>query len=207
MNLRQQIGSSETKELLETTITVIKDSVAVAATSSLVMSFFLSGVLQFLWSLINGLQVIVLSILFSVMFPANAEAVFITIMSLVNMDMFGSEVILQSWFSFKSNESFNPIFEKAGYETTTYILNLGPIFFFVPGFLAFVILRELIKYYLQKKNSNLTLAKYMKQKIQSFSYKVFIVRFLLEGCIELGLSAMICVLSLGGVNSEKNERR
>ena len=75
-------------------IAFIEDAVIVIAASSFVISFFLAGVLQFLWGMINGLQMIVLSILFSVLFPANAETVFITIMSLVNMDMFHSEDIL-----------------------------------------------------------------------------------------------------------------
>ena len=58
---------------------------------------------------------IVLTVLFSVMRPSNAESILIAIMAYVNLDIFTTEDYINFVFEFPPTDSFNPIFEKAGY--------------------------------------------------------------------------------------------
>ena len=58
---------------------------------------------------------IVLTVLFSVMRPPHAESILIAMMEYVNLDIFTTEDFINSVFMFPPTDSFNPIFEKAGY--------------------------------------------------------------------------------------------
>ena len=58
---------------------------------------------------------IVLTVLFSVMRPPNAESVLIAMMAYVNLDIFATQDYINFVFEFPPTDSFNPIFENAGY--------------------------------------------------------------------------------------------
>ena len=68
--------------------------------SNLAVSFLLSGVLQYLWGMVNALQMIVMTVLFSVIRPINAEVVLTTIMSYVNLDLIETYPMLNKLFTF-----------------------------------------------------------------------------------------------------------
>ena len=70
------------------------------------------------------------------------------------------------------------------------------IFFVVIGFAFFVPARELLNIWLQKTSVNNRLVQFLRKKSDEIVYKVIILRFLCEGCIELGATAMITVIIL-----------
>ena len=147
--------------------------------SNLLASTMMSGALQFLWGTVNALQMIVLTCLFSVMRPKNAEVTLIAIMAYVNLDIFPVEKFINFFFDFPETEPFNPIFELAGYESTTYILELGVIFFIIMGFaIVLVPARSIFKLLVQKFGANNRVTEYLKGKSDKMNYKVMIVRFL-----------------------------
>ena len=118
------------------------------------------------------------------------------IMRLINLDLI-DESDMQDWFGFTPTAPFNAIFWEAGFDTTTFWIEIGLILFIVISFGIFVVLRELLRHIFKKYPMSNRVVDFMKKKIKKIKYKVIIVRFLLEGCIELGLSALICVLSIG----------
>ena len=96
------------------------------------LSFFMIGVLQFLWGLINTLQMIMFTVLFSCNFPLNASKIMIAIMKLTNLDIIDTESILTAMWNFKvETDSISPIFEEAGYESSNFIIELGPLFLII----------------------------------------------------------------------------
>ena len=99
-------------------------------------------------------------------------------------------------FDFPETAPFNQIFNRAGYNTTTYIIELGTIFHITVGFAILVPIREIFKRVMKKRETSNRFLQYLKGKSDKMIYKVIIIRFLLEGCIELGLSAMITVIIL-----------
>ena len=130
------------------------------------------------------------------------------IMQFVNLDFIDTEMI-QSALNLSTSLPFNSIFEEAGFDSTTFLIEIGPILFIVVGFVIFYLSRELIRYVFRKFDLSGRVVDFIKRKLSKIRYKVIIVRFLLESCLELGLSAMICVLTLDRdkVDESKDERR
>ena len=66
-------------------------------------------------ALINGLQVQALSALFAIRMPTNALEIMIMIMNLASFDVFNTEKIYMKIFRFKETDSYNSIFDDAGF--------------------------------------------------------------------------------------------
>lgn len=83
-------------------------------------------------------------------------------------------------------------FADAGYDSSTFILLIGPIFFLILFYVIFVVLKKLLQLLTCKCGENCATRVLRKQSLQM----VIIMRFLLESCLEIGLSAMITVLMM-----------
>ena len=93
-------------------------------------------------------------------------------------------------FNFRESGPFNAIFEQAGYETTTFIIELGLIFFLVLAFILYQILKAGLRSLTRNYGENM----FTKHLRRETKYREIIVRFLLEGCMELGLVASISLM-------------
>ena len=81
-------------------------------------------------------------------------------------------------------------FAEAGYESSNFFELLGPICFIVVGFVALVILRPIVLRLTQSVKDKNCLCRLVHQRV---NYRIIILIFILEGCIEIGLSAAIAV--------------
>jgi len=119
------------------------------------MSLFTAGMLQYLWSMINTLQIVVLTVLFKLDIPVNAEMIMIMILQMCSLEFVPTETALSFMFTFRetnafateinsNDESFSK-FEEAGYETANFWQLLGAIFFIAIGFGVLVLLKMLCK--------------------------------------------------------------
>ena len=81
-------------------------------------------------------------------------------------------------------------FEDAGYEQSNFIQLIGSIFFIIALFFTWNLLLLSCRLCARKYSDN-RLKRWLHRPTQN---KIIIIRFLLEGCIELGLSAMIQVI-------------
>ena len=105
-------------------------------------------------------------------------------------------------FNFRETKSFNTKinaegeevskYEQAGIESSNFFLMMGPVLLMIPAFVIFYILKALCTRILAKCGDNFITRRVRGELI----VMVIILRFLLEGCTEIGLSAMICVLSV-----------
>ena len=88
-----------------------------------------------------------LTVLLSVTMPVNCYRIMIAIMKLTNLDVLDSGPLLESIFTFKSETPpLNAIFEEAGYETSNFILELGPLFvIIVVSTILYLVRRCLVK--------------------------------------------------------------
>lgn len=158
--------------------------------------------LQYLWGLINTLQIIVLTDLFNLDVPPNADNFMMMILGLCSLEFIDTSVYLNEMFSFRETEAFQTEhlsdgtkiakYEEAGYETAIFLELLGPLFFIVIAMAIFMIVRKALQKCAMRCNDNF-LTKRLKRETDNL---VFIVRFLLEGCIDIGLSALIAVVSM-----------
>ena len=95
-----------------------------------------------------------LSALFGVDLPRNAEIIMIMILRLVAFDFIHTEEIFEGmfhfretrWFMTKTFESGEQVskFAEAGYDSTNYWLMLGPLFFIILFFAIFLSAKKLV---------------------------------------------------------------
>jgi len=131
---------------------------------------------------------IVLTVLFSVHMPSNCYRAMIAIMKLTNLDIIDIEAFLNSIFTFSAESGpLNPVFEEAGYDSSNFIIELGPLFLIICGSVAFYITRYFLVRSLRNCGDNF-ITRRLRKRLMLIA---IIVRFLIEGCIELGLVAMI----------------
>ena len=92
--------STHEAEVVEKTRKAVDIVLKTALSGNLILTIFTSLVLIYLWSMINGLQVIALTCLFKVQLPANVEVVNTEILRFAAFDLFQTEWIFRQIFSF-----------------------------------------------------------------------------------------------------------
>ena len=116
------------------------------------------------------------------------------------MDLVDAASLLKKVIDLEDLPSFNLKFEQAGYDTTIFLRELGPLVLIIVGGLLFIILRaitKLIVLMICGRHPADGHGNCLSRRLRSDSEaRVAILRFLLEGCLEIGISAMICVLSI-----------
>ena len=61
--------------------------------ANLIVALFMSGAIQTMWGMVNSLQMIVLTVLFSTYAPKNLKIIQISILQLCAFDLFKTEEI------------------------------------------------------------------------------------------------------------------
>ena len=171
-------------------------------TANIFVSIFSAGMLQYLWSLINTLQIVVLTVLFALDIPVNAELVMIMILQMCSLEFISTETAFEMIHSFRETRPFSSKidetgeevskFAQAGYETSNFWQLLGPLFFIIVAFALAVVIKLICRRAVRSYGINCFTRRLRSQN----KYALVILRFLLEGCLELGLSAMISILMI-----------
>lgn len=201
MKMQQFVDLGELK-LIEQAKKASKTSLMTFFGANVVLGIFSAGLIQYLWGMINTLQIIMLTSLFDLNFPLNANEVMTIIMQLCAMDVFDTDSIFIQIFGFRETKVFKSklnsegeeesAYANAGYDSSIYFMLLGPIFFIVLLYLFAVVIKTLMR--LATKNCS---ENFLTKRLRSKSdYSVIIVRFILESCLEVGLSSIICVLMI-----------
>ena len=121
-------------------------SIATMVTANLTTSILSSQVIQFLWGVINSLQIIVLPVLYSLSFPTVCFDVLISIMKMTNLDLINVEPVLYQMFKFRETEPVNVTFELAGYDSSNFFIEMGPLFFITTFFIFWMPVRKAISW-------------------------------------------------------------
>ena len=87
-------------------------------------------------------------------------------------------------------------FADAGYDSSNFFLLLGPLLIGILLYIVFIILKSLARLLTMPCKENF-LTKRLRKPVP---YLLIVVRFLLEGCVEIGMSAMICIVMINGDN-------
>ena len=90
---------------------------------------------------------IMFTVLFSVVMPVNVSSIMITIMHITNLDVVNEYVgeDLFELMNFSETDPFNENFDAAGYQSSNFIIELGPLFFIVVFYVFAVICKYLLK--------------------------------------------------------------
>ena len=101
--------------------------------------------MQYLWGMINALQLIVHLPLMSFNFPANAKFIFTLFIELTQFDIIPNDFLGTSIFSFDEPEPYSPRFESMGYESKNVIENLGSLFVYIVVFSSLIFIVVFMK--------------------------------------------------------------
>jgi hypothetical protein len=93
----------------------LKNSANTILFGNLVLNIFMSSSIQMLWGTINTLQLIVLSTLFSLNFPANCIVLFNIVADISQFSIIPTATIVNRLFTFDSSEPVNENFSAMGY--------------------------------------------------------------------------------------------
>ena len=173
--------------------------------ANMFVSIFSAGALQYLWGLINALQVLVLTALFQLDLAPNADMVMVAVLKMAALEFVSGEQYIDMIFGMRETHSFDyrgevdesvlqsTKFADAGYESSNYIELLGPLFFIVCGYAVWRVLMIFLTL-IFKPCPDCCCSKrlHSMQKNQPET----VMRFFLEGCVEIGLSAIISIMMM-----------
>lgn len=144
LNLQMPKQVSETQTAAVESIELVSGSAQVVMGANLLTSILLARVIQFLWGIINSLQLIVLTVLYNLNMPDLCFKMLVEIMKLTNLDLIDVEPVLVMIFGeFHETDPFNEKFGNAGYDSTNFILECGPLFLLILIFLVWAPIRKL----------------------------------------------------------------
>lgn len=128
----------------------LSDGFARAVTAIMAGNFFVSlifaSALQYLWGMVNALQIMVLAVLFDILLPSNVMVILREITKACNFDFFYTADFYTVWFGFKETASYSEHFELAGFGGSNFIIGLGTMFIFIVIFPLSVLLKIAMRY-------------------------------------------------------------
>ena len=174
--------------------------------SSFSFSVIHAQALQYLWGTINAIKIIIFTYLYKLQSPENVRMVMIKIWEILTFDILDSEYLVDYLFSFRETRVFikkydadgmsESVFEDAGFDSSNFIMLTGPVIILLLSFLLLVALKSLLKLVTKKCNEN-CLTKRLRRNV---SFKAISLRFMMEACLDIGLSTVISILMVS--NSE-----
>lgn len=159
--------------------------------ASVGMGIFMAASMQFLWGMVNTIQMMTHLSLLSLTFPSNCLSLYKIIINIANFEFLDSEGILNKMFFNQfdeEEESFNTKFDLLGYGALNMIMNLGTgfIIFLLTMMLIFV----LIVFYRFLTALPWIFGKFFKKLYKSMVYNAAI-RYMTEAYLELTLTAFV----------------
>ena len=164
---------------------------AVAVGLNAVTNIFLGVTLSQVWSLINGLQVIVHLPLFGSKFPVNAQVFMSKVVWIAAFELAPEEYV-EYFIDYPETEPFSERFDETGYGSTLPLLNMPTDFLFFQIFLCL-----LGTYFLALMTKNrLYLMTKVKPWLSSRLFWTIPLRYLYEGYLEFVIVSLIGVYTL-----------
>ena len=112
------------------------------------------------------------------------------------------------WFEFRETRIFRSQIEygvefskysEAGYDSSNFFLLLGPLLIGVVLYIGFIILKKILSALVFCCKDNF-ITKIIHKKVP---YLLITVRFFLEGCVDIGMSALICIIMMTSENFDQ----
>ena len=136
-------------------------------------------------ALLVGLQLCTLTVLFNLKTPPNTRSILVKMLKLSNFDLYQTEKIYTQMFGFNETEPFNQLFNSSGFDTSNFIIGIGPIF---ASFFVFPVWRMVLLLMRRICRCSFIPSRIKKQP------KPWVVTanvFIRVACLELALTALI----------------
>ncbi|TNV86841.1 hypothetical protein FGO68_gene12393 [Halteria grandinella] len=159
--------------------------------SNLLLNIFLSGILSYLFGLLNDISQLTMLQLININIPGKSQLIMNMLMNLIYMDLLQTNLWLEKIIEIEDDEdSLCPSFYQAGYSTSNTVSNMGStfvfIFFLVALFIIFAFLRLMIKH----------LPAWLLSILEKWSKLAFWnlpVRFFIQQYQAILISSLLCI--------------
>jgi len=102
--------------------------------SNVALTLIFASALQYLWGLVNALQIIVIAIFFDLLLPPNLQVIIDELKKACNFEFFETDDFYNEIFDFKETPNFSEKFEAVGIEGSNFIISMGTSFIFIVYF-------------------------------------------------------------------------
>ena len=109
---------------------------------NLVISIVMATALQYLWGMVNALQIMVLGIFFNLLNPPNQRIIMIEILKSTAFDFYQTEIYYTEFFGFLESESLSDTFDEADVQGSVFITGIGPVFLCIALFPIYVLVHR-----------------------------------------------------------------
>ena len=135
-----------------------------------------------------------ITVLFNIDIPMNCSKILSEILSLANLDLIEVDDYISAIFDFQlESKPFNENFEDAGIQSTTFLVELGMLFFVIMISLFTALCKLICRKCTEGCEVN-CLTKVLRKKVNSL---VVLVRFFMEYCYEMGLASLMALKMSG----------
>lgn len=112
--------------------------------SNYLIGLIFAGILQYLWNMVNTLQLVNLVIIYDLLLPENMLIIQSLVNKACNFDFYNTDYLYKRMFGFQETESFSDQFEIAGFEGSNFVMFIGPIFGFIVFGFAWTIFKAIV---------------------------------------------------------------
>ena len=187
-----QLAQSRANDLLINSVGSLKTVANTALVGNFIVNIVISGALNFLWGMINCLQIIAYFPLINVTTPANAQIMFVIIVKIATFDLISVDGIID-WMSkyVDSTPDRKPIgaqFKEFGYEQSNPVRNLDIVFLGMVAIILLIIVLKLVELICSScRRASQAIRTFKETKL----YWNLIIRYTIEMYMELSLCCMI----------------
>ncbi|TNV87100.1 hypothetical protein FGO68_gene11553 [Halteria grandinella] len=161
--------------------------------SNLLLNIFLSGILAYLFGLLNDISQLTMLSLININIPGQVSLITTIIMNLIYMDLLQTDLWINNIIDLDSedDDAICPSFKLAGYSSKLTIKNLGSTFVFIFILAAYQMGLLLTKIF----TIFFTIEKVMNvfQKAKASLYWNMLIRFIIQQYQAIMISSLVCV--------------
>ena len=143
-----QLPETAATRVLQTASNVVAFGIGTAVITNFLSNVFISGTLNYLWGMINCLQIIAHFPLINILMPANCQVLFLVVVKIATFDLIPVDGFMESVeqiFDGKYDLNLSDNFAEFGYETTDPVQNLQINFVFLLSLIVVPILLKLVE--------------------------------------------------------------
>ena len=118
-------------------------SVKAAMAGNLGVTIAMATSLQYLWGMVNGLQLMVLAVFFAVDMAPNIKVIMVEILKSCSFEVVDMETFFEK-FEFGESESFSEIFAEAGMDGSIFVVGLGSVVIFILLFPVYILFHKMM---------------------------------------------------------------
>ena len=144
--------------------------------------------LQYLWGMVNGLQLMVLAVFFKCEMAPNSKIIMVEILKSCSFEVFDMEKFFDQ-FEFNESDDFSEIFVEAGMDGSIFVVGLGSVVIFIVIFPFYYLFYRTVVHLFKGEEKIKCIQNFIKPKNFFNMYMIF----MLEGCIEIGMTGSVCI--------------